>query len=87
MRGLRFVVTNPSPTLMERKYEIFEVLQNGSALKVSVVSGLENARASVRELASYTRNECYAEDTEARQVVLQLNVPRANSSPNAKDLG
>lgn len=72
---------------MEREYEIFEVLPNGSALKISVVSGLQNARLTIRELANHTRNECYAEDTETRQVVAQLNVPRANSSPDAKDLG
>ena len=59
-------------------YKIFEVLPNGSALKTSVVSGLENARLTVRELANHTANECYAEDAETSQVVAQLNVPRAN---------
>ena len=68
---------------MERRYEIFEVLPNGSAHKISVVSGLEYARSSVRKLASHTSNECYAEDTETRQVVAQMNVPRAKRSSNA----
>lgn len=67
---------------MEPKYEIFEVLPNGSALKISVVSGLENARLTVRELANHTRNECYAEDAETRQVVAQMNVPLSNSYPS-----
>jgi hypothetical protein len=57
---------------MERTYKIFEVLPSGSALKISVVSGLENARLTVRELANHTRNECYAEDAETSQVVAQM---------------
>lgn len=66
---------------MERKYEIFKVLQNGSALKMNVVSGLENARLTVRELANQTINECYGEDTETRRVIAQMNVARRNSNP------
>lgn len=61
---------------MERTYDIFEVLPNGSAFKVNVVSGLENARLTVREMANHTSNECYAEDTETRQVIAQMNMPR-----------
>ena len=63
---------------MERKYEIFEVLPNGSALKIGVVSGLQNACLTVQELANHTTNECYAEDKETRQVIAQMNVPRTN---------
>lgn len=69
---------------MGRQYGILEVLPNGSALKISVVSGLEYARSTVRELAKHRSNECYAEDTETRQVVAQMNVPRANSTASAK---
>jgi hypothetical protein len=72
---------------MEHTYKIFEVLPNGAAHKISVVSGLENARLTVLELANHTRNECYAEDAETSQVVSQMNVPHANSSPKANNLG
>ena len=72
---------------MERQYEIFEVLPNGSTLRTSIVSGLEFALLTLRELARHTNNECFAEDAETRQVVSQLNVPRANSNASAKELG
>jgi len=55
-------------------YEIFEVLPNGSTLKISRVSGLEFANLALRELAKRTRNECFVADARTRRVVAQLNV-------------
>ena len=55
-------------------YEIFEVLPNGSTLKISRVSGLEFANLALRELAKRTRNECFVTDARTRRVVAQLNV-------------
>src|SRR2546421_9745485 len=55
-------------------YEIFEVLPNGSTLKISRVSGLEFANLVLQELAKRTRNECFVADVRTRQVVVQLNV-------------
>ena len=62
---------------MHRVYEIFEVLPNGSPQKVTVVPGLQFAKAVLQDLAKSTSNECYAADTKTRQVVMQLNVPPA----------
>jgi hypothetical protein len=57
------------------KYEIFEVLQNGSVRRVAVVSGFEFAKVTLHELAKRTLNECFAAEAKTRQVVAQLNVP------------
>lgn len=62
---------------MHRVYEIFEVPPNGSPQKVSVVSGVEFAKAAVEGLAKRTSNECFATDARTRQIVMQLNVAPA----------
>src|SRR5437879_12636122 len=55
-------------------YEIFEVLPDGSTLRISRVSGLEFAKLALQQLAEHTRNECFVADARTRQVVAQLNV-------------
>ena len=62
---------------MDRVYEIFEVLSDGSPHKVTVVSELEFARMVLESLASRTKNECFAADAKTRQVVMQMNVAPA----------
>jgi hypothetical protein len=62
---------------MYRVYEIFEVMPNGSPQRVSVVAGLEFAKVALQRLANQTNNECFAADEKTRQVVMQMNVPRA----------
>ena len=60
---------------MHRVYEIFEVLPNGSPQRVSVISGLDSAKARLTELANQTPNECFASDARTRQIVALMNVP------------
>ncbi|PYT77266.1 MAG: hypothetical protein DMG40_24060 [Acidobacteria bacterium] len=60
---------------MCRNYEIFEVLPNGSPQRVAVASGLESAKLKLHDLASRSRNECYAADPRTRQIVVHMNVP------------
>ena len=55
-------------------YEIFEVLPDGSALRISCVSGLEFANVALQELAKRMKNECFVADARTRRVVAQLNV-------------
>ncbi len=55
-------------------YEIFEVLPDGSALRISRVSSLEFAKLALQELAKRTKNECFVPDAKTRQVMAQLNV-------------
>ena len=62
---------------MYRVYELFEVMPTGSPQRVSVVSGLEFAKAALQRLAKDTTNECYVADRETHQVMMQINVARA----------
>jgi|SRR5215469_16346485 len=62
---------------MQRVYEIFEVLPDGSPHRVTVVSGLEFAKMVLESLASRTKNECFAAEAKTHQVVMQMNVPPA----------
>ena len=62
---------------MYRVYEIFEVSSNGSPRRIDRVSGLEFAKSRLEELARHTINECFAADTNTRQIVAQRNVPPA----------
>src|SRR5258707_6895977 len=55
-------------------YEIFEVLPDGSVLRISRISGLEFANLALQELAKRTKNECFIADARTRRVVTQLNV-------------
>ncbi len=58
-------------------YEVIEVVPNGSRQSVTIVPGLELAKAAVEDLAKRTHNECLAVDAKTHQVVMQLNVESA----------
>jgi len=62
---------------MHRVYEVIEVLPDGSRQMVTVVSGLEFAKAALEDLAKRTRGECLAINAKTHQVVMQLNVDSA----------
>lgn len=62
---------------MNRVYEIFEVLANGSRQRVATVSGLESAKARLHEIATNSRSECFVADARTHQIVAQRNVPPA----------
>lgn len=62
---------------MYRTYEILEVMPDGSAVKRTVVHGLEFAKVTLEDLAKRTSNECIAADEKTHQVVAQLNLPPA----------
>jgi hypothetical protein len=62
---------------MQRVYEIFEVLPNGSPHRVATITGLEFVKLAVERLAKRTKNECFATDARTRQVVMQTNTPPA----------
>lgn len=60
-----------------RSYEILEVMPDGSAVKRTVVHGLEFARVALEDLAGRTANECIAADERTHQIVAHLNLPPA----------
>jgi len=65
---------------VNRAYDIFEVMPDGSTIKRAAVSGLEFAKLSLAELSRRTTNECIAADRYTHQVVAQMNVPLAKRS-------
>ncbi len=64
---------------MQRVYEIFEVMPNGTPQRVTVISGVEFAKLALQGLAKRTKNECFAADAKTRQVVMYVNVPLGKS--------
>ncbi|HKW35142.1 MAG TPA: hypothetical protein VJN92_19170 [Candidatus Acidoferrum sp.] len=66
--------------LVYRSYEICEVMPDGSAVKRSVLSGLEFAKIALENLSKRTTNECIATDERTHQVVAQMNVPPTKRS-------
>src|SRR5436305_8154013 len=67
------------PARMQRVYEIFEVMPNGTPQRVTVISGVEFAKLALQGLAKRTKNECFAADAKTRQVVMYVNVPLGKS--------
>lgn len=66
---------------MEREYEIFEQLPDGSPVWRDHASGLPTVRVKLEQLARKTANECFAMYLPTKEVVARLNVraPRAVS--------
>lgn len=59
---------------MDREYEIFEQLPDGSPIWRGHASGLPNVRLKLQELARTTANECFAMYLPTKEVVARLNV-------------
>ena len=57
---------------MEREYDIFEELPEGSVWR-GHVSGLQNVRAKLLELATATNNQCFAMHVGTQEVVARVN--------------
>lgn len=59
---------------MNRAYELLEVVPVRWPHRVAVVSGLELAKARLRELVDHTSNECFAAAAQMHQTVGQMKV-------------
>jgi hypothetical protein len=59
---------------LEREYEIFEQLPDGSPVWRGHASGLASVRMKLQELARTTPNECFAMYLPTKEVVARLNV-------------
>jgi hypothetical protein len=65
---------------MNREYDLFEELPDGSLLWRAVAQGLENALAKLKELGSLSPNEHFAMHTPTKMVVGRVNVPRSDAA-------
>ena len=70
---------------MEREYEIFERLADGSPLWRGHAVGLRTARAELEKLATTTKNECFAMHLATKEVVIRLNVKPISPPENANE--
>lgn len=62
---------------MDRDYDLFEELPDGSVLWRAVVPRLENALAKLQELAELSSNKCFAMYIPSKDIVGRVNAPKA----------
>jgi hypothetical protein len=60
---------------MDRQYDIFEKLPDGSFVWHAFIQGLENARATLKKLSEASPNEFFAIHTPTKETVARVNVP------------
>jgi hypothetical protein len=60
---------------MDREYDIFESLPDGTPIWRGFVRGVEEARGAVVRLASESRHECFAMHTPTKEVVARASKP------------
>jgi hypothetical protein len=66
----------PKAGPLNREYDIFERLPDGTDLWRDFVVGLEQARRKLQELASQSKNEFYAIHTPTKEITARVNVPK-----------
>jgi hypothetical protein len=59
---------------MQRDYDLFELLADGSPIWRDRAKGLAEVRRKIKELSHVTGNECYAIHTRTKDVVARVNV-------------
>jgi len=68
---------------VNRDYDLFEKFPDGSVLWKDTVTGIENAVARLKHLASLSPNEHFALHTSSNAIVGRVNGPE----PNDKESG
>jgi hypothetical protein len=63
---------------MDREYDLFEKLPDGSILWRTVIIGLENAIARLKKLGSLSPNEHFAIHTPSNTVIARVNEPESD---------
>lgn len=68
---------------MEREYEMFELLPDGSPVWRAHASGLREVRMKLEQIGKSTTNECFAIYLSTKEIVARVNVgtSRANGKP------
>jgi hypothetical protein len=65
---------------MNREYDLFEELPDGSILWRAVAQGLESALAKLKELGSISPNQHFAMHTPTKTVVGRVNAHGSDAS-------
>lgn len=72
---------------MEREYELFELLADGTPMWRAHASGLRDVRVKLQEIAKTTPNECVAIYLPTKEVVARLNVGASPGKPLVFQIG
>jgi hypothetical protein len=64
---------------MDREYDIFERLPDGSILWRTVIKGFENALAALTKLGGGSPNEHFAIHTPTNTIIARVNEPEADA--------
>jgi hypothetical protein len=62
---------------VDRTYDIFEKLPDGTLVWCAVVSGHEEGIARLKELALQTKNELHMMHVPTKTLIAQMNVPQS----------
>ncbi len=63
---------------MDREYDIFEKLPDGSILWRTMIKGFENALVELKKLGGDSMNEHFAIHTPSNTVVARVNEPESD---------
>jgi len=61
---------------MDRNYDIFEILSEGSPIWRGAIHGRENALLRSQEIAKQTKNEVRVMHVPTKTVIATINAPR-----------
>jgi hypothetical protein len=64
---------------MDREYDIFEKLSDGSLMWRAFARGRENAANKLEQLSALSPNEHFAIHTPSEEIVARVNVPGINA--------
>jgi adenosine/AMP kinase len=71
---------------VDRSYDLFEILPDGSPIWKCAVAGHENAVQQLRELARHTGNELRIMHLASNTIIAVLNAPQqAGANPSAQN--
>ena len=59
---------------MNREYDIFLLFPNGTPVLLDHVQGLQTVHEQLAILSKMTKNECFAQHAESKEVVARVNV-------------
>lgn len=69
-------LSNPQRGRMERDYDLFEILRDGTAIWKEAVSGHENAIRKLAEISKQTSNEVRVMHILTNSLIASMNVPK-----------
>jgi hypothetical protein len=72
---------------MDRQYDIFEKLPDGSLVWRTFVPGLDKALATLEKFSKASPNEFFAIHTPTKETVGRVNVPSAEPGSEPRALG